>query len=83
MVKVFLLVHPMVHYLLMDKLVLLKKMFNMQPSEMVLVKYLVNNKMPMLINNLPIHMEVLLKVNNMPVSNILFDIQFFNKEILF
>jgi hypothetical protein len=74
MVKVFLPVHQMVHYQLMDKLVLFKKMFNMHLLEMELVKYLVNNKMHMLINKQPIHMEVVLKINNMLVSNILFDI---------
>jgi hypothetical protein len=74
--KVFLRAHQTVHYLLVDKLDLLKKMFNMHPMEMELVKHLVNNKMHMLINKLPIHMEALLKVNNMLVNNLLSSIYY-------
>ncbi len=70
-VKVFLPMQPMVQYLLIDKqLDSLKKMFNMDNMEILLIKYLVNNNIPMHINKLPIHMEVLLKVNNTLVSNI-------------
>jgi hypothetical protein len=72
--KVFLLAHQMDHYLLVDKLDLLKKMFNIHPMEMELVKHMVNNKMHMLINKQSILREVLLKDNNMPVKNFLFNI---------
>ncbi len=50
--------------------------------EMELVKYLVNNKMHMFINKRPIHREVLLKVNNMPVTNLLFDIWYSKYEYI-
>jgi hypothetical protein len=45
--------------------------------QLVLVMFLVNNKVDLCINKLPIHRVVLLKVNNMPVSEIVFDIRYF------
>jgi hypothetical protein len=54
------------------KLDFFQKMFNILSMEMLLVKFLVNNKVDSFINKLPIHLVVLLKVNNMPVSEIIF-----------
>jgi hypothetical protein len=54
------------------KLDFMEKMFNMLPMEVLLVKFLVNNKVDSSINKLPIHLVALLKVNNMPVSNPIF-----------
>jgi hypothetical protein len=49
---------------------------------MVLVKFLVNNKVDSCINKLHIQLAVLLKVNNMPVSHIQFNIQFSQYECI-
>ncbi len=65
-VKIFLPIHQTVQYQLLDILDLFKIMFNMHPLEVQLV----NNKIHMHINKLPILMRALLKANNMLVSDI-------------
>jgi hypothetical protein len=65
------------------KLDFFQKMFNILSMEMLLVKFLVNNKVDSFINKLPIHLVVLLKVNNMPVSEIIFHLFDISNKNLF